>query len=101
MAYNGFMRIDDFIWLPQIVEKVEVKHHVSQDEAEAVFYNAPYFRFVERGHRTDEDVYAALGRTDGGRYLIVFFVYKPNGNAALILSARAMDPAERRRYDRR
>lgn len=28
------MRIDDFIWLPNIVEKLDVKHQVSQDEAD-------------------------------------------------------------------
>jgi hypothetical protein len=26
------MYIDDFIWLPDIVEKLAVKHHVTQDE---------------------------------------------------------------------
>ena len=31
--------IDDFIWLPDIVDKLATKHHVSQDEAEEVFFN--------------------------------------------------------------
>ena len=54
-------------------------------------------RFVEKGYRKNENVYAALSQTYAGRYLIVFFVYKQNKNA-LILSARDMDNAERRRY---
>lgn len=41
------MYIDDFIWLPNIVEKIMVKHQVSQEEAEEVFFNKPRFRFVE------------------------------------------------------
>lgn len=94
------MLIDGFIWLPEIVEKLEAKHHVSQDEAEEIFFNTPKFRFVEAGHRADEDVYSAGGQTDGGRYLIVFFIHKAD-NAALILSARDMDRKERRRNERK
>ena len=94
------MHIDDFIWLPDIVEKLAVKHHVTEDEVEEVFFSRPLFRFVEYGHWEEEDVYSAQGRTDTGRYLIVFFIYKPD-HLALIVSARDMDAKERRRYERR
>ena len=67
------MYVDDFIWLPDVVEKLAVKHHVTQDEVEDVFFNHPQYRFVESGHRTDEDVYAAGGQTDAGRCLWCFF----------------------------
>ncbi len=33
-----FMYIDDFIWLPNILDKVEVKHQVLQDEVEEIFF---------------------------------------------------------------
>jgi uncharacterized protein len=94
------MFIDEFIWLPDIIGKLETKHHVSQDEVEDVFFNAPKFRFVESGHRPDENVYSAGGQTDTGRYLMVFFIHKP-GNTALILTARDMDSKERRRHERK
>ncbi len=94
------MFIDDFIWLPSILDKVEVKHQVSQDEAEEIFFNKPRFRFVESGHQKGEDVYAASGQTDAGRYLIAFFIYK-SSNTALILSVRDMDRKERKRYERK
>lgn len=94
------MYIDDFIWLPDTVDKLIVKHRVTQDEAENVFFNGPQYRFIESGHRRDENVYSACGQTDAGRYLIVFFIHKPD-NAALILSARDMDKKERRRYERK
>ncbi len=70
------MNIEGFIWLEDIVEKLWRKHHVEEHEVEEVFDDAPYFRFVEKGHREGENVYAALGQTNGGRCLIVFFVYK-------------------------
>ena len=94
------MQIDDFIWLPDIVDKLAVKHNVTQDEAEDVFFNRPRYRFVESGHRSGEDVYSAGGQTDAGRYLIVFFIHKAD-NTALVLSARDMDRRERRRYERK
>lgn len=93
------MYIDDFIWLPDILDKITFKHHLTQDEVEEVFFNRPHYRFIESGYRKDEHVYAAMGKTDAGRYLIVFFIYKP-GNVALIISARDMDRKERRQYER-
>ena len=94
------MYIDDFIWLPDLAEKIAVKHHVSEEETEEVFFNRPYYRFVEYGYEKGEDVYSASGQTDSGRYLIVFFINKPE-NTALILSARDMDKKERKRYEQR
>ena len=94
------MYIDDFIWLPSILDKVEVKHQVSQDEVEEVFFNHPHYRFVELGHQKGENVYSASGQTEAGRYLIVFFIHK-SSNTALILSARDMDKKERKRYERK
>jgi uncharacterized protein len=94
------MYIDDFIWLSDIIEKLAAKHQVTQDEVEEVFFNRPHYRFIESGYQLGEDVYAALGQTKAGRYLIVFFIHKP-GHLALILSARDMDHKERRQYERR
>ena len=93
------MKITGFIWLEDIVEKLAQKHSVQQQEVREVFGHPPLFRFVEKGHRSGEHVYAALGRTDAGRYLTVFFVYK-NDKQALILSARDMTHAERKRYEK-
>lgn len=93
------MRIGGFIWLEDIVEKLWQKHHVEQYEAEEVIGSRPHFRFVEQGYRTSEDVYAALGRTEAGRYLIVFFVRKKDGRA-LIVSARDMTQAERWQHEK-
>jgi len=51
-------------------------------------------------HRQGEDVYAAMGRTKAGRYLVVFFVHKAD-QRILILTARDMTVAERRRYGKK
>ncbi len=91
------MEIFDLIFLDSIVEKLDRKHNVQEQEVSEVFNNSPIIRFAEKGTRKNENVYAALGQTDSGRYLIVYFIYKQDKNA-LILSARDMDNAERRRY---
>ncbi|MCY4403991.1 MAG: BrnT family toxin [Candidatus Poribacteria bacterium] len=94
------MYIQDCIWLPDTLVKLYVKHHVTQNEVEEIFFNHPKFRFVESGFRKGEDVYSAAGQTDAGRYLIVFFIQKQD-HLALILSARDMDQKERRRYEKK
>jgi len=91
--------IEGLIWLDEIVEKIIRKHRVYQKEVREVLLNKPHFRFVEKGHRSGEDVYAAMGQTDGGRYLIIFFVYRKD-KRALILSARDMTQSERKRYEK-
>ena len=94
------MTITGFIWLDGVLEKLESRHNVSPQEVYQTFANQPRFRYVEKGHQSDENVYAAGGRTDAGRPLIVFFVYKKSGYA-LVLSARTMSRAERSRYGQR
>ena len=94
------MRIVDIIWLPQVIDKLSWKHEVTPEEVDQVLFGDPIYRKVQRGHVPGEDLYAALGQTDAGRYLIVFFIYKAT-REALILSARDMNNQERRRYGRK
>ena len=94
------MKLSGIIWLEEIVEKIERKHHVTQDEVRKILGGSSHFRFVERGHRRGENVYSALGQTGAGRYLIVFFVRKKT-HQALPISARDMTASERRRYEKK
>jgi uncharacterized DUF497 family protein len=94
------MRIVDIIWLPQIIDKLSWKHGVTPEEVEEVFFSHPIFRKVQKGHIPGEDLYAALGQTEAGRFLIIFFIFKSNGEA-FIISARDMNNRERKLYERR
>jgi len=94
------VKITGLIWFSSIIEKLELKHNVKQAEVKEVLTSHPQFRFIEKGHRSNENVYAALGQTNIGRYLIIFFVYKKD-RRALILSARDMTRAERRKYEQK
>ena len=93
------MQITGILWLEEIVEKLAWKHRVLRHEVRAVFQNRPHVCFIEKGHRVDENVYSAFGRTAEGRYLIVFYVLKLD-HQALILSARDMTSKERKYYEK-
>ena len=94
------MKLSGTIWLEGIVEKIERKHHVTQDEVREILKSSSQFRFVEKGHRRGENLYMALGQTGAGRYLAVFFVRKKT-RQALPISARDMTHRERRRYEKK
>jgi len=94
------MKIRHIIWLHEFEEKLFHKHNVLSEEVEEVLFDKPHIRFVEKGHCDDEDLYAAYGKTSGGRWLIIFFVLK-NKHDALVISARTMDRKERHLYARR
>jgi uncharacterized protein len=88
------MRIDDIVWLPHFVDKLAWKHHVLPEEVDEILLDNPMYRRVQKEDVLGEDLYAAYGRTRAGRYLAVFFVYKP-AHEALVISARDMDAKER------
>ena len=94
------MKLSGIIWLEEVVEKIERKHQVTQDEVREILRGPSHFRFVERGHRRGENVYAAMGQTNSGRYVIVFFVRKTT-QEALIVSARDMTGSERKLYEKK
>lgn len=94
------MKLTDVLLLEDIAEKLLLKHRVEEQEVLEVLKNRPSFRYVEKGHRKGENVYAAFGQTESGRYLVIYFIYKKE-NQALILSARDMTPHERRKYEQK
>jgi uncharacterized DUF497 family protein len=93
------VQIYAIIWKDQFVEKLAVKHGVEIEEVEEVLFTKPYVRLHEKGNIKGENLYAAYGQTNAGRYLIVFFVLK-NRNSALPISARDMTQPERKYYDK-
>ncbi|MBU1262514.1 BrnT family toxin [bacterium] len=94
------MRIKGYIWRRDVVDKLKWKHYVEIEEVEEVFGNRPYIKLIEKGRLKGEDVYVAFGRTEKGRYLIVFFIYKKN-HKVLINTARDMTKRERRQYEKK
>ena len=54
----------------------------------------------EKGKVEGEHLYNALGKTEAGRFLSVFFIRKI-GDKALIITARDMNKSERKRYGKK
>lgn len=93
------MRIVDLIWSPEVIDKLAWKHGVAPEEVEEVIFGKPRCRKLQRGHVPGEDLYVAFGTTHAGRYLSVFFIHKVD-RRGFVVSARDMDPKERRRFER-
>lgn len=67
------MIIKGFIWLEEIVQKLIWKHSVDTEDVREIFQNNPRFRFIEKGHRKDENVYAAIRVNRRGKIFGLFF----------------------------
>ena len=89
MYYRERMRISDFEWDDGNVLHLALGHGIEPEEAEEVFVVAPLIRKTRRGH------YAAFGRTQAGRLLVLVFELKTRGRARVI-TGWDMDAAERR-----
>lgn len=87
------MRISDFEWDDGNVLHLALGHGIEPQEAEEVFALAPLIRRTRRGH------YAAFGRTQAGRLLVLVWERKPQG-VARVITGWDMNPAERRYYHR-
>jgi uncharacterized DUF497 family protein len=81
----------------EIEQKLIWKQAVHAYEVEEIFQLQPHFRFLKKGNFRGEDLYLALGQTESGRYLSVFFINKGRG-AGLIISGREMDDKEGKLY---
>jgi|JI10StandDraft_1071094.scaffolds.fasta_scaffold10199_4 uncharacterized DUF497 family protein len=93
--------VENVVWLDFIVEKINRKHGVIESEVIELFQSKlKKVKWVEKGHVKGEDVYSVTGQTDSGRYIIVFFIYKPD-KTIIPLSARTMDEKEKRRYGKK
>lgn len=77
-----------------VFEKIETKHKVHWEEIKEIFHGKMKLYRTHRKDRYGESRYLALGRTNAGRYLIVFFVAVPPDQAKVI-TARDMDRKER------
>lgn len=84
-------RIDGFIWLEWVIEKLAEKHHVEPQEAEDVFFDA-----LCKVRKASSGKYLLYGQSSSGRYLFIVFAWK--SQQVQVISARDMTAAERRYY---
>ena len=87
-------RIEGFIWLDWVVEKLAEKHDIEPEEAEEAFFNPPY-----KVRRSESGKYLLYGRSEAGRHLFIVFAWE--GRRIKVISARDMNKSERRFYQRK
>ncbi len=76
------------------MEKIRDKHGLGTEDVEEVLQRRPRVHRIERGQVQGEALYRALGSTDAGRHVAVFFIHKGAGKV-LVISARDMSRKER------
>ena len=88
--------IVEFEWDEGNIEKNELKHGVTKEECEDVFFNEPQIVAEDQKHSIKEMRYSLLGQTGLGRLLNVIFTIR--NNKIRVISARDQNKKEREIY---
>ena len=91
-----FAGITGFQWDEGNSDKNWRRHHVTQAEAEQVFFNRPLVVALDPRHSNREVRHFALGRSNDGRHLTIVFAQR--GDLLRVISARPMSRREMKEY---
>ena len=94
---NDFDNFVGFQWDQSNIDKTLIKHDVENWECEQIFFNKPLLILDDPKHSISEKVWAAFGKTDADRLLVVVFTKR--GNLLRIISTRDMSRKERKFYE--
>jgi uncharacterized DUF497 family protein len=86
-----------FQWDKGNINKNLIKHNVENWECEQIFFNKPLIVLDDPRHSESEKRWAAFGKTDTGRFLVIVFTRRDY--LIRVISARDMNKNERRYYD--
>src|SRR5712692_7595186 len=86
-----------FQWDEGNAEKNWIRHKVSQEECEQLFFNEPLLVATDTKHSVTEPRFFALGQSKEGRRLFVVFTIREQ--LIRIISGRDMSSRERNEYD--
>ena len=92
-----FEQFSGFQWDKRNIDKNLIKHNVENWECEQVFFNRPLLVLEDPKHSVSEERWAAFGKTDTDRFLVVIFTKK--NELIRIISARDMNNRERKFYN--
>ena len=92
-----FEEFAGFQWDEGNINKNLVEHQAEDWESEQVFFNEAVLVLDDPKHSLVEKRWAAFGRTDAGRLLVVIFTKR--GNLLRVISARDMNRKEMKYYE--
>lgn len=90
--------LEAFEWDSNNRNKNWLRHRVTNDECEDVFYNEPFLIFSDKKHSIKEKRFVAYGMTDQKRKLTIIFTIRKNN--IRVISARDQSKKERRIYEK-
>lgn len=94
---NDLDNLSGFQWDRDNIDKNLLKHKVKKWECEQVFFNKPILGLQDPSHSGSDKRWAALGKTDAERLLVVVFTKR--GNLLRVICARDMNKKEREFYE--
>jgi len=94
-----FEWIIGFEWDAGNERKSEVKHRVTQSEAEEVFFNNPLLISTDEKVGARERRFLALGKTQKARGLTVVFTLRKDATLIRVISIRDQHRKERQLYE--
>ena len=97
MMEGVFAGFEGFDWDAGNTDKNFIKHNVRNSECEQVFFNQPLIVLEDTAHSLVEQRWAAFGKTDEDRLLVVIFTERRH--LLRVISARNMDRRERQYYE--
>lgn len=96
---DAFDEAVEFEWDEGNSEKNWILHQVSRQESEQVFFNRPFVVADDHLHSDTEARFYGLGRTDADRLLFMVYTLRGEPPRVRVISARDMEPYERREYE--
>ena len=94
---NDFDNFLGFQWDRGNIDKNLIKHNVENWECEQIFFNKPILVLEDLSPSLSEKRWAAFGKTDADRLLMVVFTKR--GKLLRIISARDMNKKEKQFYE--
>ena len=91
-------KIIGFQWDQGNIDKNLFKHNVENWECEQIFFNEPLIILDDPKHSFSEKRWAAFGRTDTRRQLVVIFTKRDE--RIRVISAREMNKKESKFYEK-
>ena len=96
--YNVCMEAIAFEWDESKNQANQLKHGISFEETQSVFYDENALRFFDPDHSQDEDRFLMLGLSSRMRLLVVCHCFRENDRVIRIISARKANKLEASSY---
>lgn len=92
------MNLFSFIWDERKNAINKVKHGITFEEAESVFYDENALLISDPEHSENEDRFLLLGFSSAAKMLIISHCYRENDRSIRIISAMKADKNEHQQY---